>query len=147
MGHKITWFPRILITLIGLGLIFMGMSEALLGLAGERAQGIVTDIRREGGERAEVIPGRYTYNISYIFQLPDGEEISGFTKEIDDAIFIKPDGTSKVPIRYFPGFPAINQMEKNTGLGVGQVVLIVVGCGLILIMNRKTKKRESRAKN
>ena len=67
--------PRILITLLGFGLIFMGMSQAILGFAGKSALAVITDIRREGGERAEAVSNRYTYNISYPFTLPGGKEV------------------------------------------------------------------------
>ena len=74
--------PRILITLLGIALILTGISEVFLGFAGERADAVVTDIRREGGERTDGRPGRYTYNIGYAFTLSDGRTINGFTKKI-----------------------------------------------------------------
>lgn len=129
--------PRILITLLGIGLIFMGASQAILGFAGKSASAIVTDIRREGGERTDGKPGRYTYNISYTFTLPDGKGINGFTKKIGDSVYLKADGTSTVRIRYFPVFPYINVMERDAGLGAGQVVLMIVGGFLIFFINRR----------
>jgi len=45
--------PRILVTLLGLGLIFMGASQAILGFVGKSASAVITDIRREGGERTK----------------------------------------------------------------------------------------------
>lgn len=129
--------PRILITLLGIGLIFMGASQAILGFAGKSASAVVTDIRREGGERTDGKPGRYTYNISYTFTLPDGKEINGFTKKIGDSVYLKADGTSTVRIRYFPVFPYINVMERDAGLGAGQVVLMIAGGFLIFFINRR----------
>lgn len=129
--------PRILITLLGIGLIFMGASQALLGFAGKSASAVVTDIRREGGERTDGKPGRYTYNISYTFTLPDGTEINGFTKKIGDSVYLKADGTSTVRIRYFLVFPYINVMERDAGLGAGQVVLMIAGGFLIFFINRR----------
>lgn len=129
--------PRILITVLGIGLVFMGASQALLGFAGKSASAAVTDIRREGGERTDGKPGRYTYNISYTFALPDGKEINGFTKKIGDSVYLKADGTSTVRIRYFPVFPYINVMERDAGLGAGQVVLMIAGGFLIFFINRR----------
>jgi hypothetical protein len=60
MKRKHRIIPRILITLLGIGLIFMGMSGIMLGFAGKSAHAVITDIRREGGERADGKPGRYT---------------------------------------------------------------------------------------
>ena len=131
--------PRILITLLGIGLIFMGMSQAVLGFAGKSALAVITDIRREGGERAEAVSNRYTYNISYTFTLPGGKEVNGFTKRIGDSVYLKADGTSTVRVRYFSVFPYINAMEQDTGIGVRQVVLVIAGGVLIFLMNKKRR--------
>ena len=69
-------------------------------------------------------PGRYTYNISYTFTLPDGKDVNGFTKHIGDSVYLKADGTSTVRVRYFTAFPYINAMERDTGLGAEQVVFV-----------------------
>jgi hypothetical protein len=139
MKRKHRIIPRVLITLLGIGLIFMGVSEIMLGFAGKSAHAVITDIRREGGERTDGKPGRYTYNISYIFVLPDGKEINGFTKKIGDSVYLKADGTSTVQVRYFTVFPYINAMERDAGLGAGQVVLMIAGGFLIYFMNRKKR--------
>lgn len=134
--------PRILITLLGVGLIFMGASEAMLGVAGKSTSAVITSVRREGGERTDGKPGRYTYNISYTFTLPDGKEINGFTKQIGDSVYLKADGTSTVRVRYFPAFPFINAMERDTTLGAGQVILMIAGGFLIFFMNRKKRDKD-----
>lgn len=135
MKHSI--IARILITLLGIALVLMGVSQAILGFAGKSTSAVITDIRREGGERTDGKPGRYTYNISYTFTLPDGKEINGFTKKIGDSVYLKADGTSTTRVRYFPAFPYINAMERDTGFGAGQLVLILAGGFLIFFMNRK----------
>lgn len=129
--------PRFLITLLGIALILMGISEIALDFAEESTSAVVTSIRRVGGERTDGKPGRYTYDISYTFTLPDGKEINGFTKKIGDSVYLKAGGTSTVQIRYFSFFPYINAMEKDTGLGARQLVLILAGSFLIFIMSRK----------
>jgi len=133
--HKV--IPRILITLLGIALILMGASEIILGFAGKSASAVITDIRREGGERTDGNPGRYTYNISYTFTLPDGKKINGYTKKIGDSVYLKPNGTSTTRVRYLPAFPYINAMEQDTGFGAGQLVLILAGGFLIFFMNGK----------
>lgn len=135
MKHRL--IPRILITLLGIALILMGVSEGILGLTGRRAVAVVTAIRREGGERTDGRPGRYTYNISYTFTLSNGKIINGYTKKISDSVYLKADGTSTVPIRYFPAFPYINAVERDTGFGAGQLVLILAGGILITLINSK----------
>jgi hypothetical protein len=139
MKQKHRIIPRIFITLLGIGLIFMGMSHIMLGFAGKSVSAVITEIRREGGERTDGKPGRYTYNISYTFTLPDGKEVNGFTKQIRDSVYLKADGTVTVRVRYFPFFPFINAMEQEAGLGVGQVILVFTGGLLILLINRKRR--------
>ncbi len=134
---------RILITLLGIGLIFMGASQAILGFTGKSTSAVITDIRREGGERTDGKPGRYTYNISYTFTLSDGKEINGFTKQIGNAVYLKADGTSTVRVRYYPAFPYINAMEQDAGLGAGQVVLLIAGGALIFLMNRNKGRNDA----
>lgn len=129
--------PRILITLLGIGLIFLGASEIVLGFVGKSTSAVITDFRREGGERTDGKSGRYTYNISYTFTLPDGKKVSGFTKRVGDSVYLKADGTSTVQVRYFPAFPYINAMKQDTGLGAGQVVLMITGGFLIFAMSRR----------
>lgn len=136
--------PRILITLLGIAFILMGTSEILLGFAGESTGGVITEIRREGGERAEVKPNRYTYNIAYVFTLPDGREIDGFTKKIGSPVYLKADGSSTVKIRYFSVFPYVNAIERDTGFGVRQLLLILTGGVLIFLINFINKKREGK---
>lgn len=109
----------------------MGTSEIVLGFIGKSTSAIITDIRREGGERTDGKSGRYTYNISYSFTLPNGEKINGYTKKIGDSVYLKPDGTSTVRVKYLPKFPFINAMEKDTGVGIGQIILNLTGVFLI----------------
>jgi hypothetical protein len=129
--------PRILITLLGAVLMLWAAGDLALGLFGERASAVVTHIRREGGERTDGKPNRYTYNISYIFVLPDGKEINGFTKNIGDAVYLKADGTGRITVRYFKIMPYVNAPEENSSLPLKQVILTVAGIFLIVQMNRK----------
>lgn len=130
---------RILISLLGVGLIYMGASAILLGFLGKSTTAVITNIRREGGERSDGKPGRYTYNISYTFTLPEGNVISGFTKKVGDSIYMRTDGTSTVQVRYLSPFPYINSMEKDTGIKGGSIALILAGGVLIFLMSRKEK--------
>lgn len=139
--HKL--LPRVLISLLGLALILMGLSEVMLGFVGASAPATITNIRREGGERSDGKPGRYTYNISYSFTLPDGRKMDGFTKKIGNSVFIKASGaTATEVVKYFPQFPYLNALAQNTGLGAGQVVLMLAGTALIYLMNQKNKREE-----
>ena len=134
---KRNWVPRILISLLGVAFILWGTLSVALGAFGEETTAYVTDIRREGGERVEVRPGRYTYIISYTFTLSNGKQIDGFSKKISDGAYVKADGTSTVRIKYFNHFPNFNAMENDTGLSGGPLILILVGGALIFLMTRK----------
>ena len=131
--------PRIFITLLGAALILWAAGSLALGLFGERAPGVVTDIRREGGERADAIPGRYTYNIGYTFTLPDGRKVDGFTKKIGDAVYQKADGTGRIAVRYFAAAPYMNAPEEDAPFSLKQPVLAVAGIFLIAQMNRRRR--------
>ena len=130
---------RIFITLLGFAFIVWGLATIALGFVGDNGTAVITDIRREGGERNEVIRGRYTYNISYTFTLPNGKSVNGFTKTVGNAIYLKADGKSKAAVKYFSFFPYINALEQDTKPGFGQLILVAVGCFLIFIMNRRKK--------
>ena len=130
-------FVRFFITLLGLAFIVWGLTTVILGFLGEKEIAVITDIRRERGERNEVKRGRYTYNISYTFTLPGGKNVSGSTRYIGDAVFLRADGKSKTAVRYFSFFPTINALERDTKPGFGQLILVATGCFLIFIINRR----------
>jgi len=130
---------RIFITLLGFAFIVWGLSTIALGFIGNDRTAVITDIRREGGERNEVKRGRYTYNISYTFTLPNGKSVNGFTKTVGNAIYLKADGKSKVAVKYFSFFPYINALEQDTEPGFGQLILIAIGSFLIFVMNKRKK--------
>lgn len=129
--------PRILISLLGAAFILWGAMSVALGIFGEQATAVVTHIRREGGERADVKPGQYTYYISYTFTLPDGKEIHGFTKKIGDAVYLKVDGTGRIAVQYFKEMPYINAPEENHPFSLKSLILLGTGIFLIVQMNRK----------
>ena len=139
MKHRL--LAPILLAILGVALILWGVGRIALDIIGEPATAVITQIRREGGERTDSKPGRYNYNINYTFTLPDGKEINGFTKQIGSGIYQKADATSTVRIRYFPGFPYFSALERDVGMGAGPIALIVAGCVLVFWMVRPKKTR------
>ncbi len=129
-------FPRILISLLGAGFILWGTSTIALGIFGNRTTAVITNIRREQGERNEAIRGRYTYIISYRFTLPDGRTVDGFTRKIGNSVFLKADGKSVRAVRYFSRLPFINALEDETKSPAGSLIIIAVGVFLIYIINK-----------
>lgn len=138
------YFFRILITLIGAGFITWGLTTLALGFFGTHATAVITNIRREGGERNEVNRGRYTYLMSYSFVLSDGKKVNGVSRYIGDSVYLKADGKSKIPVCYFSLFPAINALASDTKPGIGQLLFLVIGFFLIYIMNKRPKKVHQR---
>ncbi|MEL7624331.1 MAG: hypothetical protein AAGU12_12185 [Clostridiales bacterium] len=134
--------PRIFITLLGIALILWAAEDLALGLFGERVTAVVTHIRQEGGERTDAVPGRYTYNISYTFTLPNGKKMDGFTKKIGGAAYQKANGTGKIAIRYFKVLPYLNAPEETTILSPKPLILAAAGVFLIVQINRKQNAPE-----
>jgi hypothetical protein len=134
--------PRIFISLLGAGFILWGTSTISLGILGQKTAAVITDIRREQGERNEAIRGRYTYIISYRFTLPDGKSVDGNTRKIGNSVFIKADGKSVRAVRYFRHLPFINALEEDARSPAGPLIIIAVGFFLIYIINKgKRSKR------
>lgn len=130
---------RILISLIGAALIFWGGAQLLLGIMGAEGDAVITGIHRQGGERNEVIPGRYTYSIGYAFPLENGELFDGNTTQIGGAAYFIADGASSFSVRYFNFAPCINAPEVDTRSSAGQPAMIFAGVLLVIVMNRRKK--------
>lgn len=137
-------FGPFLVIFVAIILMIYGMIHVTLGVIGERDTAIITNIRRQGGERNEAIPNKYTYSISYSFTLPDGKEIDGFTYKIGSATYIKVSNSdvSIVPVRYFKAFPHINALESDSGFRLSN--FIIIGAGIVLIKLIRPKKRKKR---
>lgn len=129
--------PRILLSLLGLGLIFFGLGAVMLGFIGERDMAIITSVSRQGGERTDGRPGRYTYSIGYTFTTKDGREINGSTTRIGNSIYMKADGTSFRPVRYLKSVPIFNMLEEDTTLTWGQPIVVTAGIILIVAINQR----------
>jgi len=138
---KRSLFARILLSLLGMAILLYNIGAPLLGLIGERDTAIVTSIRRQGGERNEAVRGRYTYSMGYTFTLPNGREISGTSTFVGNAIYVKADGNSTIPVRYLKTAPFINIPEKETKLSKGH--LLGAACGIFIICVVNKKRRES----
>lgn len=132
---------RILITLVGAVLILYNVGSPLLGVIGEKGVAVVTSIRRQGGERDESVPGRYTYYVGYTFTLPSGQKVDGSTTTISGAVYLKADGTTTMPVRYLKQVPLISMPEQDTKPSVGNFISIGLGMLIIFVVNKKTKTR------
>lgn len=133
-----------LVTFIGVLFILYGLMRICLGLMGEADTAFITSIRRQGGERSDTRPNRYTYSIGYAFTLGGGKKIDGFTYKIGGPVYMKVTGTGtgSLTVRYLKAMPQINAPESDAGLTIGNIVII--GAGLAMIKLVRPKKRERR---
>lgn len=130
-------FGKILLAVIGAAFLLWGLSDLILGVFGQKSAAVVTSVRRQGGERSDMKPGRYTYQIGYSFTVPSGRRVEGTYTQIGDGVYQKADGTKSIDVRYFPAAPFINAPEANTRLSARQPVLLAVGALLLVIAKGK----------
>lgn len=130
-GHNVV--IRLLIGVFGSAFILLGAGSVILGFVGEKAEAVITDVRRQGGERTDIKSGRYTYSMSYRFTLPNGESIDGNTMKISGGVYLKRPNTNTT-VRYLKSYPRISALEDDTKPNLGKLVLIVVGVLLILVV-------------
>lgn len=137
--------PRILLTLLGLILMTWGIAIPMLGLVGETTDATVTHVRRQGGERNEALPDRYTHVISYRFSLPTRQKIDGFSYVLGSSYGIpSSQGGKQVKVRYLPLFPYLNTLEKQARPNLEH--LIVLGVGYLLAFGLWRKKRSGKGR-
>jgi len=125
---------RIIFMILGAGFVLWSVTLLTLYFFGEPKDAVITHIRREMGERPEVIPNRYTLIIGYSFQLEDGRTIEGYSRKISNPVFLKPDGNSRIQARYFKAIPFVNAMETDTAPGIRHVIIMLVGVSLSSIL-------------
>lgn len=135
---------RALITFIGFAFLIWGICLVTLGIFGEDATAVLTSIRRQGGERNESVPGRYTYSIGYTFTLPDNQQIDGTATIISSALYTKVEGNSTIMICYLSALPWINAPVELTNLYFGQPLVICIGVFLIWVVNKTPRRGRKR---
>lgn len=134
---------HLLLGLIGAAFILWGVLLACLGLFGQSTSAALTTVRREPGEWNDGKPGRYTYSIGYRFILPDGREMQGTAKKIDDGVYLKGDGSGRLQIRYLTLLPIISSPESQAGNPITPLIFIFTGSFLLLVA--KPRKKQTRA--
>ncbi|MDW7657764.1 MAG: zinc-ribbon domain-containing protein [Bacillota bacterium] len=134
-SKKSELFWRIAISLVGIALILMAISNLLLFVLGETATAAVMT-RRYGGERPGAVNDkRYTWSVDYTFIAADGITYEGHLSKLGSATSVK---TSKT-IYYFTFAPFINTPEDTAEPNLGQLVLLAAGVFCLYVMNRKPK--------
>ncbi len=129
---------RALLSALGILLMIWGIGVPLVALTGAEAQGRITYVRRQLGDRNEVIPNRYAFAITYEFRLPDGALRTGTTQRIGD--FFSPGRLgvgSPVTIRYAPFAPGLSVMDWSLGSLVENILAAAVGAALLRLQLKR----------
>jgi hypothetical protein len=129
---------RALLSALGILLMAWGIGAPLVALTGAEAQGRITHVRRQLGDRNEVIPNRYTFAIAYEFRLPDGTLRTGTTQRIGD--FFSPGRLgvdSPVTIRYAPFAPGLSVMDWRLGSLIENILAAAVGAVLLWLQLKR----------
>jgi|GEM_PF-930939 len=132
------------------GLLLIAWGGMLISMGFIGVSTIPTDVsvRREGGERNDSTPNRYTWYISYDFKTRDGNTFSGHSQKIGNAINVQ----RPKHISYLTFFPYINAPSDQVGIRTMPVILIAAGTVVIWGMTRsrtskKHPRRSPKAKN
>ncbi len=137
--HVGQWLLRIL----GAVLMLWGLSIPMLGLWGAQTDATVTQIRRQGGERGEAIPNRYTFIVSYRFVTADGQMIENSTQMIGDFANVPALQTAQpLKVRYLAQWPRFNSLTLQARLNIEHLIVAAVGWLLMIgIWRGKAKHR------
>ncbi len=133
-------FTSVFLMVLGIILTGYAILMPMLQIIGTRTTGIITDIRRQGGERNEMTRNLYDYGVGFYFVLPDGRKIEGGATVVGTSYSA---GIAKGPVSilYLRQFPRIHQFEKYTQFSIGNLVLIGTGICLISISIKRHKKK------
>ncbi|ALK08220.1 DUF3592 domain-containing protein [Blastochloris viridis] len=137
---------RVVLSLLGILLLVWGLGTPLVAMFGAEAEGRVTHVRRQGGERGEAVPNRYTYAIAYEFRLPDGTTAEGVTQRVGDAFSprLSEDGRP-LKVRYLRHFPRISTLGWRWENAIENLIVGAVGGLLIVLPWRRRKVAATRA--
>lgn len=136
-------FWRIIISLVGIALIFMAVVNLMLFFFGETAYANVVTRRVGGSNDNSLVEYRYEWSLDYTFTDKNGEQRSGHTTRRGSDMSVKIDNK----VYYFLFAPAINSLESETKPNVSQLVLVGFGVLLIYVMNSKKSKSNKGSKN
>ena len=117
-------FGRLLLIVVGLAMIILGLQGPILGIVGEPATAVVTDVSVSDREEHE-------YQVTYQFVV-DGKTLSGSWNQEALNITTLPNEGATVAIRYLPQWPSFNVRRGETTPTIG--TLLVVGLGVALVL-------------
>ena len=137
-------FEKIFLATMGLMFVVYGLMVPFLNIAGTPASGNIVSVRREGGERDEVVPNRYTWSVTYEFTDSSGKARSGNTKVVGSSYN---SGVSKGPVTvlYFKYIPFLNAMDGSGFFPLERIIILSVGILFIVLLFRNKVMRHQKA--
>ncbi|MHB1485547.1 MAG: hypothetical protein ACYCYI_12925 [Saccharofermentanales bacterium] len=132
---------KLFLIVFGLAFLIYGAMIPVLTVAGAKTVGNITTVRREGGERNESVPNRYSYAVGFEFKTTEGKLISGNTKVIGGP---QNAGISKGPatVMYFRKFPYLNALKESSAFPIERIIIFCLGIlFMFMVFKRKTRKK------
>ncbi|WP_146170187.1 DUF3592 domain-containing protein [Bosea sp. 124] len=121
-----------MLSALGILLMIWGIGAPLVALTGTETLGRITHVRRQLGDRNELIPNRYAFAITYEFRLPDGALRTGTTQRIGDYFSPGRLGVgSPVTIRHAPFAPSLSVIDWGPGALIENILAAAIGAALV----------------
>lgn len=135
-------FWRIVITLIGIFLVFNVALNLLLFAFGDRTNASIQTRRFGGSQDAYPASKRYEWNVSYTFSDSVGGLHTGYTKRrgSDMSVIVENE------VLYFRSAPYLNALSDEAYPSLGQLAGTGIGIFIIYAVNGSMNKRKEKKK-
>lgn len=121
---------RILAVLVGLLLVALGLRGPILGIMGESATAIITDVSLSDAEEHE-------YQIAYRFSVGSQTYTGAWNQEALNVATLPGEG-AQIAVRYLPAWPGLNAPVRHTTPGLANLLLVGLGV-LLIVFNGKVR--------
>ena len=125
------WF----LTGVGIMLILFGLLYAFIALMGTTVEADIHTRRVGGAIGSAPSWGRYEWSVDYTFVAEDGYEYAGTATRRGTDLAVDVSGK----VKYLSINPHFNMLIEETGIGLGQIILM--GVGVVLIVLPRVNKR------
>ncbi len=115
---------RVLAVLVGLLLIALGLRGPILGVMGESATAVITDVSLSDAEEHE-------YQIAYRFSVGGQTYTGAWDQEVLNVATLPGEG-AQIAVHYLPAWPVLNAPVRHTTPGLAN--LLLVGLGVLLVL-------------
>ena len=135
-ASKIFW--KIVISLVGIALILIAMSDISLFFFGESTTASIETRRVGGANHGRPSSQRYVWSVHYTFKDKDGILHDGYTATTGSDFSTK---ISSDRVYYFPFAPFISALKIQAEPSFIHLIYVIIGVFLVVIMNKRRKKR------